>query len=251
MHGLIGDGASSLTPLRLGGEPVRAWAMRGAGVTATAAIVCVGVELLATSAVIVLAAIVLGFALAPEWWATVGPALVRAMVGRWPWIVAVAALTFVAWWLAHRLLPDSAKAVKREIAEARAHASELPLWVYAVNVPLTLANIATRVAILPVLVLTLPAPPPLDATVVGSFVLLYSQALIPTPAGAGAVELGFVAGAAGELGAEEAALLIAWRLYTTLFGIAVGLGLALYRYGWGVVPLTLRKPTAGPPDERP
>jgi uncharacterized membrane protein YbhN (UPF0104 family) len=91
-------------------------------------------------------------------------------------------------------------------------------------------------AILPVLALALDQPPPLADTVVGSFALLYSQAVLPTPAGAGAVELTFLGGAAGDLGAAETSLLLAWRCYTTLAGVALGLGLAAWRYGWAIVP---------------
>ena len=61
-------------------------------------------------------------------------------------------------------------------------------------------NLATRVAILPVLALTLADPPAMGPLAVGSFALLYSQLVLPTPSGAGAVELGFLGGAAGDLG---------------------------------------------------
>lgn len=246
IHGAIGEAASSLTPLRLGGEPARVWAMSRAGVSATAAMVCVGVELLATIPVILLVAAVLGFAFAPEWWMVVGPGLIIAAVTQWPVILALVVVSLVAWWLARRLLPDSVQAVRREIETARAHARDLPLWVYLVNIPLTVAQIASRVAILPVLALTLPSPPPLFATILGSFVLLYGQALIPTPAGAGAVELGFVEGAAGELGVETGELLIIWRLYTTLLGLALGVAFAVYRYGWSAIPIKRRQPPREP-----
>jgi len=107
-------------------------------------------------------------------------------------------------------------------------------------VPLTVLNVATRVAILPLLAVTLSSPPPLGATVVGSFALLYSQAVLPTPAGAGAVELSFLGGAAGNLGSREASLLVMWRLYTTLLPVVLGLVLGVYRYGWAVVPSAIR-----------
>ena len=59
---------------------------------------------------------------------------------------------------------------------------------------MSFVNLATRVAILPVLALTLPNPPALALLIVGSFALLYGQLILPTPAGAGAVELGFLGG---------------------------------------------------------
>lgn len=247
LHGLLGEAASSLTPLRMGGEPARAWAMRDAGVTATAAIVCVSVELLAALVVIGLTAIVVALVFAPDWWAAVGPGMMRSALRRWPWIVGMAAAMAAAWWIGHRLLPDAARAIRAELHEARTHARELPAWPYAASVPLTVANIAVRVAILPVLALTLSSPPPMDATITGSFVLLYSQGALPTPAGAGAVELGFLGGAAGELGAEEASLLLFWRLYTTAIGLVLGALVALRLYGWRSIPRALQGARKGMP----
>jgi uncharacterized membrane protein YbhN (UPF0104 family) len=95
-----------------------------------------------------------------------------------------------------------------------------------------LINLGTRVAILPVLALTLPNPPPMGPLALGSFALLYSQLVLPTPSGAGAVELGFLGGAAGDLGADEGWLLLAWRLYTNGIGVMLGVALAARIYGW-------------------
>jgi uncharacterized membrane protein YbhN (UPF0104 family) len=100
------------------------------------------------------------------------------------------------------------------------------------SIPLSLINLATRVAILPVLALTLPSPPPIGPLAVGSFALLYSQLILPTPSGAGAVELGFLGGAAGDLGADEGWLLLAWRVYTNGIGVLLGVVLAARVYGW-------------------
>lgn len=253
LHGLLGEAASSLTPLRMGGEPARAWAMRDAGVTATAAIVCVSVELLAALVVIGVTAIVIGLVLAPDWWAAVGPGVMRTALRRWPWVVAVVAIMLAAWWIGHRLLPDGARAIRGELQAAREHARELPAWPYIASVPLTVANIALRVAILPLLALSLGDPPPMGATITGSFVLLYSQGALPTPAGAGAVELGFLGGAVGELGAEEASLLFFWRFYTTAIGVILGALVALRMYGWRAFPRALQGARKGmpPTDEGP
>jgi uncharacterized membrane protein YbhN (UPF0104 family) len=52
---------------------------------------------------------------------------------------------------------------------------------------------------------------------------LYGQLAVPTPAGAGAVELGFVGGFAESMSPRAlAALLLAWRLYTLILGAALG-----------------------------
>jgi uncharacterized membrane protein YbhN (UPF0104 family) len=71
--------------------------------------------------------------------------------------------------------------------------------------------------------------------VLGSFALLYSQMVLPTPSGAGAVELGFLGGAAGDLGTGTGWLLLAWRFYTNGIGVLLGIALAVHAYGWPVL----------------
>jgi uncharacterized membrane protein YbhN (UPF0104 family) len=232
----LGEAASSLTPLRLGGEPARVWAMTRDSVAVTPAVLAIGVEILAMAPVILACALVLAWAFAPEWWASVEPALVRGFRRGWPLVLAVAALSAAAWWLAHRIAPDAARTLRKEIRAARVYARRLPKWPFVVSVPLTVVSVAARVAILPVLALTLDVRPPLGAVAMGSFALLYSQLVLPTPAGAGAVELGFLGGAAGEMGADQALLLLAWRFYTTAFGVVVGILLALHHYGRRALP---------------
>lgn len=236
VHSMLGEAGSSLTPMRVGGEPARVWAMSRLGVAPSAAVVVVGVELLATTPVIAAVAIVLGITLAPDWWAEAGPALTRSIFGRWRWWVAMGVVTALAWWLARRVAPRAARRLRAELREARAHAREIPAWVYALSVPLTLLNIATRVAVLPMLAYALVSPPSLAGSVVGSFTLLYAQALLPTPAGAGAVELTFLGGGAGDLGTDESRVLLLWRFYTTGIGVIFGLLLTFLRYRNVVAP---------------
>jgi uncharacterized membrane protein YbhN (UPF0104 family) len=107
-----------------------------------------------------------------------------------------------------------------------------PRWAVLASIPCSALNVATRVAVLPVLVLTLPDHPPLGPVILGSFALLYSQLVLPTPSGVGAVDLGFLAGAAGDLGDEAGRLLVIWRLYTSGIGIVLGAVLALRYFGW-------------------
>jgi uncharacterized membrane protein YbhN (UPF0104 family) len=62
---------------------------------------------------------------------------------------------------------------------------------------------------------------------VGSFALIYSQLILPTPAGAGGVELGFVMGFAPTLDAPRiVSLLVAWRVYSLV--LPAGLGVLLF-----------------------
>jgi uncharacterized membrane protein YbhN (UPF0104 family) len=242
VHSVLGEAASSLTPMRVGGEASRVWAMTRLGVAPSAAVVVVGVEWLATTPVIVAMAVVLGFTLAPDWWAEAGPALTRSILGRWRWWVAMGVVMALAWWLGRRLAPRAARRLRAELREARAHAREIPAWVYALSVPLTVVNVAARVAILPILAHSLVTPPSLAGSVVGSFTLLYAQALLPTPAGAGAVELTFLGGGAGDLGAGESRVLLLWRFYTTGIGVILGLVLTFLRYRTVMTPRAPREP---------
>jgi uncharacterized membrane protein YbhN (UPF0104 family) len=242
----IGETASSLTPLRAGGEPARVWVMTRQGVPRRAGVVCVGIELVATSAVIALIAVVLAVTVAPEWWAAAGPGLVRSATGRWPWLAVVGAATLAVWLAVRRLRPDLLHAARDELAATRGHLRDIPSWMYLAQVPLTVLNVGARVAVLPVLASTLEQPPPLAATVMGSFALLYAQAFVPTPAGAGAVDAGFLGGAAGNLGDAEAALLLAWRAYTTGLGTLLGVLLAIWRFHGSVLRYILRRSSAEP-----
>ncbi len=235
VHSVLGEAASSLTPLRLGGEPARIWAMTKAGVPMRVGVVSIGVELLVMTPVTLLGAAVLFVVLAPEWWGSVGPAIAAGMRQGWRWVAAIVVVLVVAWALMHRLAPPAGAALRREIAAARLYARGMSPWPLIASVPLTIMSAAARVAILPALALTLPYDLPMGAVVIGSFALLFSQLLLPMPAGAGVVELGFLGGAAGEMGADETALLLVWRFYTTVLGVVLGVVLAGHRYGWSVV----------------
>ncbi len=228
---ILGEAASSTTPLRLGGEPARLWAMTRVGIPSTAGIVAMGIEFIVMTPLVAVIAIVLGVVLAPEWWADVGPTLVAFGRGSAHLVMGVIALTLLALLLARRLAPAAAHALSREAAAARMYWRLLPRWVMLASIPITLVNIGARVAILPVLVLTLVDPPAIETLITGSFALLYSQLLLPTPAGVGAVELGFLGGAAGSLGEDVGRLLVIWRIYTTIIWVVLGIVLVMHRYG--------------------
>ena len=228
----FGDAACALTPLRIGGEPARLAGMLRSRIPATAAFVAISLEVLAAWPVIIVAAGWLVWRYAPAWWLVAGPRLAAAAAGAWPWVVAVAMLSVLAWRAARRVASPTAHQLRRPMRRAMVSWRRMPRWSLGASVPMSFLNLATRVAILPVLALTLPNPPPLGPTALGSFALLYSQLLLPTPSGAGAVELGFLGGAAGDLGAEDAWLLLAWRFYTNGIGVILGIVLASRIYGW-------------------
>jgi len=228
----FGDAACALTPLRIGGEPARLAGMLRSRVPATAAFVAISLEVLAAWPVIIVAAGWLVWRYAPAWWLVAGPRLSAAAASAWPWVVAVVVASVVAWHAARRVASPAVRQLRRPVKRARVYWRRMPVWPLVASVPLSFINLATRVAILPVLALTLPSPPPLGPLAVGSFALLYSQLVLPTPSGAGAVELGFLGGAAGDLGGGEGWLLLVWRIYTNGIGVLLGVVLAARIYGW-------------------
>ena len=71
------------------------------------------------------------------------------------------------------------------------------------------------------------------------------------PAGAGAVEPGFLAGAAGDPGTGEAELLVGWRLDTTVLGSALGVVAVIWRFHVGVMAFVRRRSGRPPTDVDP
>ena len=230
----FGDAACALTPLRIGGEPARLAGMLRSRVPATAAFVAISLEVLAAWPVIIVAAGWLIWQYAPAWWTLAGPRLEAAARAAWPWVLVVVVASVVAWRAARRVA-SPVKHLRRPIRRALVYWRRMPRWPLIASIPMSFINLATRVAILPVLALTLPSPPELGPLMVGSFALLYSQLILPTPSGAGAVELGFLGGAAGDLGENEGKLLFAWRLYTNGVGVILGVILAARIYGWAAL----------------
>lgn len=241
----FGDAACALTPLRIGGEPARLAGMLRTGVPASAAFVGISFEVLAAWPVIILAVGWLSWRYAPAWWASAGPRLSAAAHEAWPWVALVIVASVVAWYYARRVASPVARHLQRPVRRALVYWRRMPRWPLAASVPLSLINLVTRTAILPVLALTLTHPPALGPMMLGSFALLYSQLVLPTPSGAGAVELGFLGGAAGDLGDDQGWLLLAWRFYTNGIGVILGVWLAAQIYGWPVLRKLVRHPTVG------
>jgi uncharacterized membrane protein YbhN (UPF0104 family) len=210
-------------------------------VPATAAFVAISLEVIAAWPVILVVSAWLVWRYAPAWWALAGPRLESAAAGAWPWILLVAIISIFAWKAARRIASPATRHLRRPIRRALVYWRRMPRWPLVASVPMTFINLATRVAILPVLALTLPDPPAMGPLVLGSFALLYSQLILPTPSGAGAVELGFLGGAAGDLGAGEGGLLLAWRIYTNGIGVVLGVALAGKIYGWAALRALARR----------
>jgi uncharacterized membrane protein YbhN (UPF0104 family) len=237
----FGDAACALTPLRIGGEPARLAGMLRSRVPAAAAFVGISLEVLAAWPVIIIAAGWLAWKYAPAWWLTAGPRLAAAAERAWPWVLLVILVSVVVWVYARRVASPVTRQLRRPVRRAMVYWRRMPVWPLVASIPLSFLNLATRVAILPVLALTLANPPELGPMTLGSFALLYSQLLLPTPSGAGAVELGFLGGAAGDLGQGDGWLLLAWRFYSNGVGVLLGVWLAARIYGWPALRKLVRR----------
>jgi uncharacterized membrane protein YbhN (UPF0104 family) len=183
---------------------------------------------------------------APEWWQVAGPGLAQGLREVWPWAIAVLVGTLVLWAWLRRNAPSASHHLRRPITRMLVHWRRMPWPLLLATAPLSFINLAARVAVLPVLASSLPHAPPLGLLLVGSFALLYSQLVLPTPSGAGAVELGFLGGAAGNLAGSGTSLLLAWRFYTTGIGVVLGVAVAARRYGWKVIRAWFRRPPPSP-----
>jgi uncharacterized membrane protein YbhN (UPF0104 family) len=231
----FGDAACALTPMRIGGEPARVAGMFRSRVPPAAAFVGISFEVLAAWPVIIVAAGWLIWRYAPAWWHSAGPGLSAAGERAWPWVVLALLVSVIAWVYARRVSSPFTRQLRRPVRRILVYWRKMPAWPLLASVPLSLINLVTRVAVLPVLALTLSDPPALGPMALGSFALLYSQMILPTPSGAGPVELGFLGGAAGDLGDGQGWLLLAWRFYTSGIGVLLGVSIAASIYGWPVL----------------
>ena len=229
----FGDAACAVTPLRLGGEPARLAGMLRAGVPAAAAFVAISAEVLAAWPVIIAVALPLAWFFAPDWWLTAAPRVGAAAERWWPWVVLVAVASVAAWRVARRMAGRAR--TLRPLRRIRVYWRRLPLAPLLASAPLTLMNVVARTGILVALVLTLPDLPSIGTVAFGSFALLYAQLVLPTPSGAGVVDLGFLGGVAGEMGGRAAVLLLWWRFYSSGIGLLLGAGLAVRAFGWPAV----------------
>jgi uncharacterized membrane protein YbhN (UPF0104 family) len=247
---LVEDAAAAVTPMRLGGQPARLAVLAQAGVRTSTTIVASVVEGAVTYPLVALAAICFGLAFAPDWWRTIGVQLEHSTISAGRWLALGAALGVVGWITMRRLLPQHHHAASRTIVYASRELRRVGVGTLLAASVLTLVSVAARVAILPVLTLALVPAPPVTLVTLSSFVLLYGQLVLPTPSGAGAVELGVLSGAAGVVGAQTTWLLLAWRIYTSLFSIAAGLALAAASMASALIrrrALSTNEPSAGVP----
>jgi uncharacterized membrane protein YbhN (UPF0104 family) len=218
-----GEAASAVTPARAGGDPARFVALLRDGVSAPRALAALATEMLIDWVLLAAAAVILLLAWG-ETAATGARRLAELAATPHARILVVAVLVLAAasvvalrWY--RRRLP---RGLAASVADAWRAARNLGWRRVSGSAALTGLSMIARTAILPVLAAGLPDLDP-RAVVVGSFALLYGQLVLPTPAGAGGVELGFIGGFAGALApAALAELLLTWRIYTLILGAGLG-----------------------------
>lgn len=230
-----GEAAAILTPYRLGGEPARFLGLVQAGVRAVPALVSIGVEVSAEwpAVVLLLGATFWYFGL--DWAAAGARWLGGHPVSGTLLLAGVVLLSVATLWLARRRgrpfgLPHR---VVRQWRVALAHVRRSPWWVLVLGALLTILSVGARAAILPALLLGVPGRPPVAEMWFGAIAMLHAPLLLPIPAGAGGVELAFLAGLAGTFDADrQVQFLLVWRFYTVGLTTALGAYLLARTTGW-------------------
>lgn len=231
----IGDAACAVTPLRIAGEPARLASLLRFGIPATASFVAIAFEVITMWPVIITCALVLGIWSAPEWIQQTAPVVAAGLARTWGWLALAAVVSALLWILVRPTVHVAPRLIQRPWGRVRIYGRRMPRGTLIASSVLGFVNLASRTAILPVLMTQLPVPPPLGPAILGSFALLYSQLALPTPSGAGVVDLGLLAGAAGSTGESGVELLIWWRFYTTFVGVGLGGWFAVREFGWDAV----------------
>jgi uncharacterized membrane protein YbhN (UPF0104 family) len=219
---LAGDAAAALTPLRVGGIPAQVAFFQRIGVPAQVTVPTLLVEsiLLYPVYAVLGAALALGAGL--EWLAL----LRNASTGAGRLLMNVGGLFLVGWLLVlivRRAAPKKSAAVGRSMRDGFGLVRRMGAGAALATVPLTAIDVLTRIALLPILAMGVAGAPPADVLAIASFAMLYGQIAMPTPGGAGIVDMGLMGGAAGDLGAGAAGIVLAWRVYTAGLHIALAM----------------------------
>ena len=232
---LGGDFATAITPARVGAEPARFLVLREAGVPAARALLVLFLELLIELVSLVIIAAILLAILARQ-----RRAQGRRGDGRhvrdgraWTRVRRVAALATPSFRTAAAvgrrpsgLARGSGAACRsrwrhlRDSVDAVQHAK----WpMMAGSLACSVLHITGRLMTLPIIIAALGAKVSLTSLILWPLVLLYGGALIPAPAGGGAMEFGFSAIMKDVLPLDVmAASLIWWRFYSYYIYVLLG-----------------------------
>ncbi len=225
---LAGDTAAALTPMRLGGIPAQVAFFQRIGAPPPLSLPVLLVESILLYPVYAVLGVALAVFAGLEWLELLQTA--GSTAGRMARNIGG---LFVLGWLllliARRAAPGKSRMVGRSMHEGIALIRGMGLGPALLTVPLTVIDVASRIALLPVLALSVPSAPPADVLAIASFAMLYGQIAMPTPGGAGIVDLGLMGGIAGNLGADAGGIVLWWRVYTAGLHIAACLPMLWWR----------------------
>lgn len=233
--GLGGDFAAALTPNRVGAEPARFIVLQEAGISVSAAIIVLFLELLLE----LISLVVIAFGLVIVLGSSSGGA------GRLVGVVATYAVTVVALGtillvLATRnangppppiirslgvgvALWRKAQRGLRHVREGVVALRAANKRILAVSLLMSVLHILPRLMILPIIVWSFDSTVPVAPLIIWPMALLYGGAVVPAPGGGGVIEVGFSAALAGTIPAAFLGpALVWWRFYTFYAYIAIG-----------------------------
>jgi hypothetical protein len=223
---LGGDFGAAITPARAGAEPARFLVLAQAGIATAPALLILFFELALELLSLVLACVCLAFF-------TRGGALAGGMIGviggYAVFVIGIAAAAFVlagrptigpppGWLRALGIHAGRWRAIRRALRHIRTGMDGFRRarpGAMLVAFVLSLAHVALRLAVLPVIVLGSGITAPLTPLIVWPLLLLYGAAVAPAPAGGGVIEAGFAFGLHRVLDpAALAGALVWWRFYS-------------------------------------
>ena len=217
---LAGDAAAALTPLRVGGLPAQIAFFQRIGVPPQVTVPTLLVESILLYPVYAVMGAVLATVAGRAWFRELRS--FESDAGRaLAWLAIIFAVGWVLILLLRRAAPRRTAQVGDSLADGVRLVRGMGWRPAALTAPLTVLDVLTRIALLPVLALALPNAPPATVLAIASFAMLYGQIAMPTPGGAGIVDLGVLGGAAGNLGTQAGSILLWWRAYTAGLHIAM------------------------------
>ncbi len=225
---LAGDAAAALTPLRFGGLPAQIAFFQRIGTPPMVTIPVLLVESILLYPVYALLGAALALSAGLEWIEL----LQNAGSTATRMTQYVGGLFIVGWLIvliARRAAPGHSRMVGRSVRDGMQLVRGMGIATALRTVPLTVVDVFTRLALLPLLASAVPNAPPPDVLAIASFAMLYGQIAMPTPGGAGIVDLGLMGGMAGDLGSDAGEIVVWWRVYTAGLHIAAALPVVWWR----------------------
>jgi uncharacterized membrane protein YbhN (UPF0104 family) len=230
---LMADGASAITPARIGADPAKLMWLRRAHIeVARGGVILIG-EATSEAVALTILVLVAAWLLRPHG---------AVALGALAYVLSTGSAVVVALVLSGRhrkrvlralpLSPARRIQLLQILRHFAAHARQLFRLPGRYQMLILLAaatHICARVLILPILCFESVTPAALPVLGAWAFTLLYAGALVPLPSAGGVIELGFAA-AFGRLIPTDALIpaLLWWRIYTFYLG-ALGGAVVLWR----------------------